>query len=203
MKNISSGYSINNNKASKSVEPNIFGLFYKKYENREAYISSCVDKYSKEFNDNQRYFIKHFIIIILELFYAEYRNDICIPEKCMASFIEMLCRYSSNTISLIGDRINKGVLYEDLICFLEDDLDICGLMADFLTEESLILEKKSISSLQSYDEESQRIIICVVMGEYAESMDLAIVRLLKKSIRNIADKIDKNISAGIPALNND
>ena len=44
-----------------------------------------------------------------------------------------------------------------------------------------------------YDEESQRIIFSITNAEYYESIDSAIVRLQKTSIRNIARSIDEDL----------
>ena len=177
----------------KSVEPNIFGLFYKNMDDREAYICNCVDKYSADFDESQEFFLKLFFIEVLRLLYATDSNAACSPEKHMDTFVNFLCRFSADVDSYICERIKYGIEVDELLYQNADELDICDMMADFLVDESLVLEKIPVSSLMDYDEESQRIIFSITNAEYYESIDSAIVRLQKTSIRNIARSIDEDL----------
>ena len=177
----------------RSVEPNIFGSFYKNRKDRVAYICDCVDKYSDDLDKSQAFFLKHFTIEVLKLLYVADSNTACSPEKHMDIFVNFLCRFSADIDSFICEGIKYGIEVEELLYQKADELDICDVMADFLVDESLKLEKIHVSSMLDYDEESQKIIFTITNGEYYESMDSAIVRLQKTSIRNIASRIDKDL----------
>ena len=60
------------NNRNKTVEPNIFGLFFIKDSNgSKSYIEKCVDSHLDIFSEEKSIFLKSFIVDIYDLFISE------------------------------------------------------------------------------------------------------------------------------------
>lgn len=177
-----------------TVEPNILGLFFIKDSNdRKPYIDKCVDSYQDTFSEPEIAFLKAFIMDIYDLFVSDNKGESNSPEEETAVFIDDLCKYSIDVFRFINEKYKLGDDYASFCNQLSESIDVCDLMADFLSKETSVLEKIHVEDFGSYSRESQKIIL-VLHGDYAKRINESLVELLKKNLRDIAKRIKSDSS---------
>ena len=100
-----------------------------------------------------------------------------------------------DVFSLINEKYKHGGDCTPLCNQIGKGIDVCDLMADFLSKETSALEKTHVEDFGSYNNVSQRIIL-VLHGDYAEYINESLVELLKKNLKDIAKKIQRDSYQG-------